>query len=395
MNDKKINIIIVGISYFSLSVSAIRVKNLFNPLMKRNDVSIQNLIITSPQMEDQFEELPEDSKIKHRIISYDLRNFVSVISFIINCFKTIKNMRQVKLDNIMYIYGYPDLRNIFIIIFAKMFNYAVVFDIVEDNFAVDDYKSLKSKIRNYSSLFLIKRIYAFANGAIAISSLIKEKLELFSNNKFPVELIPISVDFNSVSSLNLKPNGNLKLFYGGSFGEKDSIDLLLEAFGTISQSYKNLKLVLTGKGAERHLKKLHKLIEENIAKDKIIFKGFLPVKEYFNTINECDILCVTRSNSKFANTGFPFKLGEFLATGKAVIVSDVSDISLYITNKFNGMLVKPDSKEDLVNALETLITNEALRLKIGKEGRKTAQIFFDSNIVSERFFSFIQSVISK
>ena len=76
---------------------------------------------------------------------------------------------------------------------------------------------------------------------------------------------------------------------------------------------------MTGKGAERHLNKLHKLIEGNLSKDKIIFKGFLPVKEYFNTINECDILCVTRSGSKLANNGFPFKLGEFLATGKAVL----------------------------------------------------------------------------
>ena len=89
---------------------------------------------------------------------------------------------------------------------------------------------------------MIKRISAFANGAIAISTQIKQKLESFSKNKFPVVLIPISVDFSDVCKLKLKANGDLKLFYGGSYGEKDSIELLLEAFETISQSQNNLKL---------------------------------------------------------------------------------------------------------------------------------------------------------
>ena len=90
MNNEKVNIIIAGVSYFSLSVSALRVKNLLNPLMKRNDVNIQNLITTSPQLDDQFEEAPEGTKIRYTVVNYNLRNLVSVISFIINCYKAIK-----------------------------------------------------------------------------------------------------------------------------------------------------------------------------------------------------------------------------------------------------------------------------------------------------------------
>lgn len=393
MNENKINIVITGVSLFSLSVSAVRVKNLINPLRHRVNLEIQNLVITSPQMENQFEHEQWDKKIEYLEIKYDLRNIFSLLTFVYGCFISLRRMKRKGSANILYIYGYPDLTNIFSVLFAIFLKYRIIYDIVEDNSVISDYKSFKGRVKNYSSLFLIRNISRLGHGAIAISSHLKAQLERYSKNKIPIELIPISVDCNSFPAQDIKSNGSLKMFYGGSFGEKDSIEVLLDAFGTVSKSYDNLRLVLTGTGAERHLTKLHHLIENNPGKDKIDFKGFLAVNEYFKTINECDILCVTRSSSAFANAGFPFKLGEFLASGKPVIVSKVSDVQNYIKNNQNGLLVNPDSKDDLINAITTLINDKVLRKKIGEEGRKTAKQFFDSGLVSDKFYTFINTVI--
>lgn len=395
MDKKNINIVIVSVSYFSSSVSAMRVRNLFTPLTLKEEVSIKNLIITTPLTENQLENLSENEDIGYRIVHYNIINIFSIFNFLIKSFLAIKQMKQKKYNNILYVYGYPDLENIFIILFAKSLKYKILFDIIEDNFTQNDYRSLKNRIRNYSSLFFMKYISLIANGAIAISSNIKEQLETICKKHFPVELIPISVDLVNFPSIKENDNNEIRLFYGGSFGEKDNIELLLDAFDTVSKSFENVKIVMTGKGAKRNMDEFYKLIQINSSKDKIIFKGFLPLKDYYYTLNDCDIMCVIRSKSAFANGGFPFKLGEYLASGKAVIASDVSDVNYYLKDKINAILIRPGSKDDLVQAMETLITNRDLRVKIGEEGRRAAKKYFDNHSVTNNFFSFIKNILLK
>ena len=50
--------------------------------------------------------------------------------------------------------------------------------------------------------------------------------------------------------------------------------------------------------------------------DKFILStGFLLEDEYYKILPHSDVLLMTRINSKYANAGFPFKLGEYLASG--------------------------------------------------------------------------------
>ena len=119
---------------------------------------------------------------------------------------------------------------------------------------------------------------------------------------------------------------------------------------------------------------------------KIIFKGFLSKDEYYNVLNECDIFCMTRINSQFANAGFPFKLGEFLATGKAVISTNVSDVNKFIRNGENALIIRPSSEDEIAEALIYILKNPILINKLGTEGRKTAELNFDSEKISLDLF---------
>ena len=393
MEKRKINIIITGVSYLSTGASPARVRNLFSALEIDDNITINNIVITSPETDNQLIIKPNNTRIVARFITYSITNPFSFFGYFIKCFSYLKEMKLNGADNILYVYGFPDLENITLIAFSKLFKYKIVFDIIENNYTFEDFRRLRGKIKTFSSHFLFKHISLFADGAIAISTNLKRLLENFSKGRIPVELIPISVDFSNFPSDKPMKNHDIKLFYGGSFAETDNLNLLLEAFSIVSKSREDIKLVLTGKGAERHLKILLKLIDNNPSRDKIIFRGFLSNKEYYETINECDIMCVTRSGSAFANGGFPFKLGDYLGAGKATIVSDVSDIGYYIRDKVNAILIKPDSVEDIVQAIELLIQDTNLRLRIGEEGRKTAKIFFDQHRITERFLSFIMTKV--
>ena len=119
--------------------------------------------------------------------------------------------------------------------------------------------------------------------------------------------------------------------------------------------------------------------------------GFLSISDYYATLNSCDIFCMTRINSRFANAGFPFKLGEFLATGKGVIATNVGDVSSYLEDGVNALLISPNTVNELANAILTFI-NEPGKIKLlGAGARKTAETNFDSEKVGLRLLSIFRS----
>ena len=74
---------------------------------------------------------------------------------------------------------------------------------------------------------------------------------------------------------------------------------------------------------------------------KIIYFGLIPDDDYYQFLKDADVLLMTRIDSPYANSGFPFKLGEYLATGNAVI--DISTM-LKARNLFQGKDSMTDSE---------------------------------------------------
>jgi glycosyltransferase involved in cell wall biosynthesis len=93
---------------------------------------------------------------------------------------------------------------------------------------------------------------------------------------------------------------------------------------------------------------------------------------------------MTRNNSAFANAGFPFKLGEFLAAGKIIIATKVSDVEKYLVHQQSAMLVAPESVNEIVMALNNCIENIAtLKNTMGKNATAVAKKYFDAEIGSQ------------
>jgi glycosyltransferase involved in cell wall biosynthesis len=101
---------------------------------------------------------------------------------------------------------------------------------------------------------------------------------------------------------------------------------------------------------------------------------------------------MTRINSKFANAGFPFKLGEFLASGKAVIATSVGDVPNYLFNDINALVIHPNSVDEIIDALLLFIEDPEKRVALGTEARKTAERCFDSDTVGRKLLSIFETV---
>jgi glycosyltransferase involved in cell wall biosynthesis len=383
------NLLVLNVSLKEGMAGTMRVKNLVFPLLSKN-VTVTNLALTHTYEKHKINESGKlENGIKYQYIGY--KNPFNIIEIFIYFFSGLKFIFQNKSKskkNIIYNYGYPDIKNLPIILFAKLIGYKIIFDIVEDNRYATSFSGFLGWIRMKSSIFILNTVGLWADLIIVISSQLETRLKQIVKNKISIIHIPITINIKKFNTNNWNPNqNNFKVFYGGSFFlGKDGIEYLIEAFNNISSTYNEIELILSGKSvSEKDMNKIFKLIESN---KKIKYLGYLSEEKYFEVLNECDIFCMPRNNSKLAHAGFPFKLGEFLSIGKAIISTNVGDVSKYLTHMKDSYLIEPESVEQIEKGLLFFLnTNENIIIEMGNEARKTALKHFDSINLSNYFFS--------
>lgn len=79
---------------------------------------------------------------------------------------------------------------------------------------------------------------------------------------------------------------------------------------------------------------------------------------------KCDIFCLPSYQE-----GFGVAYLEAMSLGKPVIGVSGQGIQDAIVNGENGMLVKPQNIDDIVNALEYLLSNPEKRYEMGRRAR--------------------------
>jgi glycosyltransferase involved in cell wall biosynthesis len=365
-----------------------RLKNFAINLIKRQNIEIKNICINKKRPKKQEGTYLPDDFQKNLVFNY--KNPLNWVTFPSLLILSLYRFKSKGVKNILYNYGYPNLINIFFILYARLIGYKIIFDIVEDNSKIYKHKSLLGTLKNRSSLFLFKKLDILADGIIGISFHIINKLRPIIGDKKKIIHLTISVEIidQEIYSNNSERH---RIFYGGSYGIKDGLGLLLKAFDNIVEKYPQTNLVLTGKGSERDMISFESELEKVKNKNNIINLGYLSDEQYKYQLNSADIYCMTRINSEFANAGFPFKLGEMLATGKPVIATKVGDIEKYLSNK-SAVLIEPESVSEIEKSIELLINDKYFSRQIGANGRKVCEVHFNSDILSNRLLNFLNKI---
>lgn len=284
--------------------------------------------------------------------------------------------------NRLYVYDNINIFNFLQILFAKTIGYKVIVEIIEDYSLNEEVTSLFRELNIKFSLILEKKLLRLSDSIIVISKYLENKFKLLYKDKIPILLIPVSTDFNN-KSIGKKENNVFTFLYAGTFGKKDGLETLINAFSIFNKKYPNSILNLIGNSNHiNHIKQL--LINE-----KIKYLGAFYGSEYFDILNRSDVLCMTRTNTKYANAGFPHKIAEYLSTGIPVICTDVSDIKYYLKDRKDAVIIEPDNVNALYEAMQFLYLDTERRNDIGNNGKIKAETFFNSKINGKLFLGFI------
>lgn len=305
------------------------------------------------------------------------------------------NQQLVKLynkqeKNIIYLYGGLSIITAKLLSFASNLGYKIVTDIVEDYSIHSEKISLRLNLKYKLDTYINNKMISYITGVIVISNYLKNKFESLKIDRNKIQLIPISAE-NLFHKPNINKNRDkFRFVYSGTFGVKDGIDFMLNAYKKLFKKYPNIELILAGKTGK--IAKNYNYLKNLNSNFNIKFLGLIPEERYYDFLQDSDVLLMTRIDSTYANSGFPFKLGEYLATGNPVIATNVSDIKLYLRDKIDIILASPSDSESLFKAMEYTLLNHQKCVGIGLNGKKAAFKYFNPKINGKLLQDFLDRI---
>ncbi len=159
---------------------------------------------------------------------------------------------------------------------------------------------------------------------------------------------------------------------------------LITAFSTLSKTDNDLKLVIAGEGDQKEM--LVELTKNLNLQDKIIFAGYID-----NAFLYASIYDIATLVSKVE--GFPNSIVEYLAVGKAVVVTDVGGNSEIISDNNNGFLVPFDDEKSLVDKIQILLHDSDKREEFEKNAIETVKNKFTEDKMIDNVEKFFEENI--
>jgi glycosyltransferase involved in cell wall biosynthesis len=172
-------------------------------------------------------------------------------------------------------------------------------------------------------------------------------------------------------------------------------ELLIHIFKKVQEKNISTELLIMGDRIDdpNLLPSLKELSRELGISDNVTFTGMIPYERVSQLLLTCDILVLPRPSGTFAEAGFPTKLGEYLASEKPVVVTNVGDIPLYLKHEESAMLSNPGDIEQFAHNLLWLINNPEKAETIARNGNNWAKEVLLYNGAAEKLDVFFNSLV--
>ncbi len=161
----------------------------------------------------------------------------------------------------------------------------------------------------------------------------------------------------------------------GTFGPWHGAEMLAKAFVALCGDERlrpRIRMLMIGDGAR--LAAVRQIVDESEARDAVAFTGLIAQERGPEYLAACDILVAPHVRNPDGSPffGSPTKLFEYMAMGRGIVASNLDQIGEVIEHGRTGWLVEPDSVEALTSGIRALVTDEALRARLGAAARQRA-----------------------
>ena len=179
--------------------------------------------------------------------------------------------------------------------------------------------------------------------------------------------VPVAIVPNGVDTDYYSPAGRgiatqtVRVLFVGRFHRQKNLFTLLSCFSDACKRIP-MELVMVGDGPQRDALRAHAAALG--CADRIVWAGWLEKSELRTTYRSCDIFV-----NPSLYEGMPNTVLEAMASGLAVVASDIGGNDQLVENDRTGLLFDLSEPERLTNAILRLAQDPALRDQLGKTAR--------------------------
>lgn len=231
-----------------------------------------------------------------------------------------------------------------------------------------------------------------ADGIFAISKRLENHFK--SKGARVLRVLPLfdESDSKEITKFSYK-DGLLHLCYVGTPGNKESLDLVIQALGIARSKGMKLKLHLAGFDKKELLNSLRGPIPKFLNDDSgcVSVYGRIPNNEAKELVRNCDFSLLLRPDRKANQFGFPSKMAESMMLGTPVIANLFSDLADHLVDSENSILVDSLSLDSLVSVFikASKLTFDD-KCMISQGARKTAISEFSTKSNALRIDGFVR-----
>lgn len=180
-------------------------------------------------------------------------------------------------------------------------------------------------------------------------------------------------------------DGSLVVLYAGLHGLAQGLDQVLQAAEAL-RSDGSLRFVLIGDGPEKK-----SLLEHARNRDlnNVVFLDPRPANEIPAFLSAADIVVVPLKT--YIPGAVPSKLYEAMATSRPVILVAEGEAAEIVDEHAAGIVVRPGDIRALIEALRALRDQPSLRRRLGENGRRAAERYFDRSQIAGRFIEHLEA----
>lgn len=230
----------------------------------------------------------------------------------------------------------------------------------------------------YSAKPILGRYYRRLDGRIAVSPAAAEFVSRF----FPGEyrIIPNGVDLSRFSSgagpLQQFMDGKLNVVFLGRIEQRKGLKFLLRAIPIIRQHYPNTRILIGGDGPQR--RGFQQYVARTGWRD-VVFLGRVPNELLPSLYATAHVFCAPNTGGESQG----IVLLEALASGRAVVASDIPGFRSVIRHQVDGLLVPRKDHEQLAWAVCHLLGDERERARLEAAAQERAKDFGWPHVASQ------------
>ena len=224
--------------------------------------------------------------------------------------------------------------------------------------------------------------FRWFDGCLAISTCLEGYCRRYMRPGGRVLQVPILIDVAAFQAAAGSPPVGDAIVYCG-YSTHPEVFALVEAFAAIAADSPKLRLKVIGESLQPQvLPRLQAYALRLGVADRLELAGQVKRDELPPILAAARLLALPRPDAAFSRAGLPTKLGEYLATGRPVVVNAVND-------GVDAYLVQPGEVSDFAERLRHVVSHEAEARQVGAAGRETARARFDPARHGRRIMEFI------